>query len=227
VTDKSLKHTLLENISLPPDLKEFAAVLPPGSEVAGDKTTALLEAARKIARPWGAHAPLTPKVLSRDRVSLAGHVFTGELLVKNIGKLSEVRAFLASEGPELELWSESLEGEDRKIAFAIRFASLKTAEDAVENEIKGIIGSDAVSAMAPGALEEWPLSEQKVMMALMGEIAEKKGLRLRKDTARFWLEPAISSTGIFFHSPEGFSSCALCKAECPMRRFPENKARSD
>jgi hypothetical protein len=161
---------------------------------------------------------MTPEPISDREISIQGMVFESELLVKNIGKLKTVYAFLASEGVELSAWAESLSPEDQKTAFAIRFMTLKEAEDMVEKKIILETGLDSLGAMAPGAIPEWPLAQQRVFMELMGDVATEMGLKLNPET--LWLSPVASSTGFFFENHDGFHNCYYCVAECPWRRYP-------
>ncbi|MGE5222062.1 MAG: vitamin B12 dependent-methionine synthase activation domain-containing protein, partial [Omnitrophica WOR_2 bacterium] len=73
-----------------------------------------------------------------------------------------------------------------------------------------------LAAMNPGSLEDWPLSEQNSLFALLGDVTETTGVRL---TDSMLMQPTKSVSGIYFTSAEGFASCQLCPRQaCPNRR---------
>ncbi|MDR2612192.1 MAG: hypothetical protein LBG06_04960 [Deltaproteobacteria bacterium] len=207
----------LEDVTLPDSLLFFDRPLPFDSAFLREKVGYLLPEARELARPWGAFTALPPQISGGDLVSIGGRVFRSSLLVQELGDRPLVYPFLASEGRELSAWADSVPEDMRKAAFAVRFIALKEAEGALESHIAERWGIPAISAVAPGALEEWPLSEQGVLFDLMGPAAARKGMTL---DSRLWLDPQLSSSGIFFHSPSGFHNCYLCRDDdCQWRRY--------
>jgi hypothetical protein len=211
-------YVIVDDARLPETLSDYDGMLPYDSPELRAKIDSFLVDARRVARPMGVYAAMTPKPLSESKVLVKGKVFESELLVKNIGNLKTIHAFLASEGRELAAWSGSLSPEDQKIAFAIRFMTLKETEDLLETRIMGETGLSGLAAMAPGAIPEWPLPQQKVFMELMADAASRMGLALDPET--LWLSPMASSTGFFFENHDGFHNCYYCIAECPWRRYP-------
>ncbi|MDR2461345.1 MAG: hypothetical protein LBE38_11325 [Deltaproteobacteria bacterium] len=213
-----INKVFLDSIPLSENLEGINVRLPYDSGGLRHEVLKLLPEASKIAKPRGAYLLFTPSVIDDSRVAIGGVIFTSELLVKNIGRLDKVFMFLATEGIELSNWADSLPPEKNRAAFAIRFLALKNVEERLEAIINDNFDISYLSAMAPGALREWPISEQIPFFKLMGSQATRLSMVL--DPQSFWLSPALSSTGVFFDSPEGFSSCRLCIAECPWRHYP-------
>ncbi|MDR1313234.1 MAG: hypothetical protein LBQ12_05940 [Deltaproteobacteria bacterium] len=209
--------TFLDDLRLPDSLAFFDRPLPYDSAFLREKVSYLLPEVREFARPWGAYSTHRPSLPGADRISIGGKVFSSSLLVRELGTLEAVFPFLASEGGELSRWAASVEEDLKKAAFAVRFIALKEAEEALERHISERWSLPDISAVAPGALEEWPRTEQKALFDLMGPAAGRKGMILN---SKMWLEPLVSSSGIYFHSPTGFHNCYLCRDDdCQWRRF--------
>ncbi|MDR3153027.1 MAG: hypothetical protein LBW85_01855 [Deltaproteobacteria bacterium] len=206
---------ILEDVILPDSLTFFDRPLPYDSAFLREKVSRLLPEARALAKPWAAFAVCAPELSGGDLIRIGGRDFSSGLLVRELGSLPVVFPFLASEGWELARWSEGV-GEDlRKAAFAVRYIALHEAHDALERHIGERWEFPGVSAVTPGTLEEWPLSEQRPLFDLMGPAAAVKGMALN---GRLMLEPTVSGSGIYFHSPSGFHNCYLCRDdECQLR----------
>ncbi|MDR1080652.1 MAG: hypothetical protein LBQ79_06755 [Deltaproteobacteria bacterium] len=207
----------LEDVRIPDTLAFFDRPLPFDSAFLREKVAYMLPDVREFARPWGAFTVRRPEFPGGDRITIGGRGFTSSLLVRELWGLDEVFPFLASEGPELAGWAASVDEDLRKAAFAVRFIALKEAEEAMERHIAERWGVPDISAVAPGTLDEWPQSEQRPLFELMGPAADRKGMFLN---SKLWLEPLVSSSGIYFSSPGGFHNCYLCRDDdCQWRRF--------
>ncbi|MDR1040866.1 MAG: hypothetical protein LBR80_12035 [Deltaproteobacteria bacterium] len=206
----------LDDVRLPDSLAFFDRPLPYDSAFLREKVSYLLPEVREFARPWGAFAVHRPEPIGNG-IRIGGAEFASALLARELGGLDTVFPFLASEGEELARWSAGV-GEDlKKASFAVRFIALKEAEEALERHISEHWGIRALSAVAPGTLDEWPHSEQRPLFDLMGPVARRKGMILN---SKLWLEPLVSSSGIYFHSPSGFHNCYLCRDDdCQWRRY--------
>jgi hypothetical protein len=210
--------TLLEDIPLPSDLDSVDIRLPYDSPELRAAVKDIYPEARAIARPWAASMRLEPRPLGPGMLMMGGQVFISDLLAGQLEGLKWAFPFLASEGPELSEWSEGVHEPYKKASYAIRFLALSTALEAKEHYLTGLLGIKEISAMAPGALEEWPLPGQGAVFKLLEGAAKFKGLAIEES---FWLNPKVSSSGVYFESGTGFSNCRLCKEDdCPFRRFP-------
>ena len=70
--------------------------------------------------------------------------------------------------------------------------------------------------MNPGSLADWPLSEQRVLFALLGDTQDAIGVQL---TSSLLMVPTKSVSGIIYPTAETFASCQLCpRRGCPNRR---------
>ena len=72
--------------------------------------------------------------------------------------------------------------------------------------------------MAPGSLEDWPITQQEELFSLFGKRETAIGVRL---TEKCVMVPAKSISGILFPAEVKFESCQLCPRErCFRRRAP-------
>ncbi len=74
--------------------------------------------------------------------------------------------------------------------------------------------------MAPGsgAANVWPITQQKELFSIFGNVEDLIGVKL---TDRCLMVPLKSVSGLFFPTVNQFESCQLCPREvCSARRAP-------
>ena len=72
--------------------------------------------------------------------------------------------------------------------------------------------------MGPGSLEEWPITQQRLLFDAMDGLDRQIGVKL---TDSFLMVPVKSISGIRFPSKNRFESCQLCpRKNCIGRRAP-------
>jgi hypothetical protein len=75
---------------------------------------------------------------------------------------------------------------------------------------------EKLSYMSVGSLEDWPISEQKQLFSLLGDVEAAIGVQL---TSSMLMLPAKSESGIFFPSETTFLNCQLCpRQNCEGRK---------
>jgi hypothetical protein len=101
---------------------------------------------------------------------------------------------------------------------------LAQARDRFEAHLRLRFDLAQVGSLAPGALPDWPLEEQRPLFALLGHLPAAMGVRL---TASGLMLPRKTISGIYFPAGEAFVSCTLCPRElCAGRRAPFEAARA-
>jgi hypothetical protein len=74
--------------------------------------------------------------------------------------------------------------------------------------------------MNPGSLESWPITQQKELFSILGNVEDLIGVKL---TERYTMIPVKSVSGICFPTEIKFESCQLCPREkCIGRRAAFN-----
>lgn len=83
-------------------------------------------------------------------------------------------------------------------------------------EIRSLLDSENVSSMNPGSLSDFPITQQKPLFRLLGDVRGLIGIEL---TETCLMLPYKSLSGIYFISGKEYVNCALCqRADCPNRR---------
>lgn len=189
-----------------------------GSEPSIERLGVLAEEAAKVARPRAAFKFCSLKVLDDERVDMAGVIFTSSLLREKVAHLGRAFPYLATEGVELARWSTSFSSEDQPLIAVLREVAVKQYEEMLETRITEQYGIRQVSAMKPGSLAFWPISEQEHLFRLLGPLPEKLGVTLLPS---LMMEPVYSLAGIFFQTDKKFYNCQLCpEKNCPNRKAP-------
>ena len=178
----------------------------------------MIEKARPIAKPRAAARLCSLSIVSDDQVRVDDTVFKSTLLKEHVEGLGKVFPYLATEGLELAEWGRTYEGLDRILANAIQNVAMRQARDRLEEVLLEKYGLNQVSAMNPGSLAVWPITQQVPLFDLLRPLPEKLGITL---LPTYMMKPEHSVSGIFFQTDSKFHNCQLCpKADCPSRRVP-------
>jgi hypothetical protein len=219
-TGVSMEHTILNEILFTVDEPALLRTVHAreGSPSAGE-ISGLLAEAREIARPKALYQIGYVDERGEDYVVINGIQFTSRVLRVNLDTPHRVFAFAATSGQELEAWATGqVDVAHRFWAEAINEACVHVAAAALRQHLIERFELRAISAMNPGSLSDWPISQQRQLFALLGDTTNAIGVRL---TASLLMVPTKSVSGILFPTEESFASCQLCPREvCPNRRAP-------
>lgn len=119
----------------------------------------LAKEAANRARPKAAFKMCSLDVLNKDQVQIEGVTFTSSLLRQQLAGRSRIFPYLITEGTELAEWSLSLDLLDQIFVYTLREAIVGQYSSLLEKKILEQYGISQISAMNPGSLEAWPLSE--------------------------------------------------------------------
>lgn len=156
-----------------------------------------------------------------DFIIVDGVRFNSLALRKNLANIERIFPYIATCGSEMddiELGS----GDLRKkmwISF-IKGNMLLSASNYLQEHIIKKYGIPKLAFMNPGSGDAsiWPIEEQRQLFSLLGDVAERIGVKLTKS---FILSPDMSVSGIMFPSEVDFQTCKLCHREnCLSRRAP-------
>ncbi len=90
-------------------------------------------------------------------------------------------------------------------------AALGLATNYLNDYLIKCYGLGKLSRMNPGDLEFWPITQQKELFSIFGDVKELIGVELTKS---YVMVPTKSSSGICYSSETEFVDCKLC----PMKR---------
>ncbi len=226
---RQLGMTILDDIpfSIDPDALFARLHLAPDGDYAGE-IHALIDSARRVARPRALYRPATVQRRDADAVLIAASDqpptpvrFESRALRVNLDGVEQVFAYVATCGRELD--AIPLAPADIFGQFChdtIKEMALWVALVHLHEHLTDTYGLQRLASMNPGSGEAnvWPIEQQRQLFAFLGNTEATIGVVL---TESCLMRPNKSVSGIFYPSENGFESCQLCRREdCPERRVP-------
>lgn len=161
------------------------------------------------------------RILSNDghSIVLGGEHFESRVISVNLKDSDTVYPFVGTSGRAAYEYALSISDElFRYWADSVCELALRSASVSFRKAMRGVIGSDNINSLAPGSVIDWPISQQKPLFALLGNVLENTGIYLEPS---FLMRPVKSGSGILYASEKHFESCSLCpRQDCPNRRAP-------
>jgi len=177
----------------------------------------LLDRARPVANPKAVYRPAYVELAGDEEVRLDGVTFTSGILRENLRNAGRVFPYVVTAGRELE--ALEIPGSDFTAVFcmdAVKEMILEQAVFFLERHLEERFALGHMAHMNPGSLGEWPLSEQKQVFRLLGDVERLVGVRL---TQSMLMDPVKSVSGIHFPTRVDFKSCMLCtRHPCSKRK---------
>lgn len=207
---------VLDGIPFAPDVESLTRRLRirPGKDA--EFLRRLADAVR-LAQPRALYQTAYITSRGEDWVEIEGVRFNSRVLRVNLDETYRVFPYLATCGPELQVWADKIE--DLLLSYwaeAIKAEALSCALQALDVDLEQRYQPGQTSKMSPGSLQDWPIQEQTVLFNLFGQGAGQIGVCL---TDSLLMVPTKSVSGIRFPNEVSFESCQLCPREgCPGRR---------
>ncbi|MGI5893252.1 MAG: vitamin B12 dependent methionine synthase [Candidatus Merdivicinus sp.] len=181
--------------------------------------TQMLQEALAVSKPKAIFGPAQIESRDADGVTVEGVRFHSSLVSKNLQQTSRIIPFAVTCGMEAEEWSYSYQNDPltQFWADAIKLQLLGQIRKSLQEEVRRRYYSEGdISAMSPGSLPAWPLTEQRPLFALLGGVTPDIGAYL---TESCLILPAKSGSGFFFSSGQHYENCRYCPLlKCPNRR---------
>ena len=158
---------------------------------------------------------------AEDSVEVDGVRFTSRVLRDNLDKVGRVFPFVATCGRELD-GIDIPADEFMKCYYLdqIKEMVLELAMSYLEEHLTRKYDLGQISEMEPGSLESWPITQQKELFSIFGNVEDAIGVRL---TDKCLMIPVKSVSGVYFPTEIKFESCQLCTRErCIGRKAPYN-----
>jgi hypothetical protein len=181
-------------------------------------TLELIDTALKAARPKGIYRVASSRIIDRGTVAVDGVRFSSRALSRCLEGQPTVYPLIATAGRELdELPTAPGDLMRRYTLDIIKMIVLFSASEYLTDYIKKKYALQGVAALNPGEFEDFPIGQQRPLMALFDGAAERLiGVTLTSGSA---LKPTKSRSGILFPNETGFLACRLCTMlKCPGRR---------
>lgn len=214
-------ENLLLNIPVSYDPERIKNVPGNNAKFSDDMLMELIDEARSIANPkvFFKASPVNDR--SRDRVVIDGFEFQSRVLSVNIEGLQQVFPYVATCGVEIETWSGSKTGIEKKLAQTLTGFSLEAAKSALRDYLLRRFNLSRAGNMSPGSIKYWPLEQQRPLFNLLGKTVNETGVALLENG---FMTPANTTSGIMFSSDIEFASCMLCPMEnCMGRTAPHDE----
>ena len=183
----------------------------------------LIKIAHPVAKPKAVYEVSYVENKNEDSLDIGGVRFTSRVLRVNLDKVERVFPYVVTCGRELdEINIPSHEFMKVYLLDQIKETALVLARRYLEGYLKRKYALGKISRMAPGtgSLEDWPITQQKELFSIFGNVEDLIGVKL---TDKCLMIPVKSMSGIFFPTEIRFESCQLCPRErCIDRRAPYN-----
>lgn len=156
-----------------------------------------------------------------NKIEIDGIEFKSGILVGNLENSERVFPYIVTAGRELEEIDTPKSDMMRVfLTDAMKEIVLEKADGFFESYLVEKYALGMMSHMNPGSLNDWPVSQQKLLFGLFGDVEDLIGVRL---TQSYLMDPIKTVSGIYFPTEIRFESCMLCtRGPCPKRKSPYN-----
>ena len=178
----------------------------------------LVELAKSIITPRAIYVVAYISDKGKDTVSVGDTTFTSHVLSTNLASIGRFFPYVITIGKDLEERCKSMKLLKQYCLEEIGNIALRTARKYLEDYLKSKYKLTRLSSMSPGRLTDWPITEQKLLFSLFGDVEGLLGVTLSDSMLML---PRKSVSGLFFPTEFHFESCQLCPRErCEGRKAP-------
>jgi len=179
----------------------------------------LIEIVRPVAKPKAIYEVSYVDNKNEDSLYIDGVRFTSRVLRVNLDKVERVFPYVATCGRELdEITIPPGDFIQHYCLDVIKETVLRSAISYLTDYLTRNYALGQMSKMHPGSLGDWPITQQKELLSIFGNVEDLIGVKLTKS---FLMLPLKSVSGIYFPTEIKFESCQLCPREkCIERRAP-------
>lgn len=183
----------------------------------------LAQEAQEAARPAGGAQVSSLELGAGDEVVIAQVKFVSPFLKDRLDGLHRVFPYIVTEGQALARWGNQYKNSEKKpVVHLIRQACVKQCEQALERLLCEKFALPVLSSINPGSLQEWPLTEQKLLFKALQPLPESLGISL---LATGIMQPDYTVSGVFYQTDKKIYNCQFCpRDDCPNRKAPKEKS---
>jgi len=176
-----------------------------------------LERILELAEPRALYASHPVGQRSEEWVEVGGTRLRSGVLARHTRGAAQAFPYVVTLGPRVEAAvSATTDLLEQYCLDEVANLALARARDAVRARVGEVFSLPKLSSLAPGSLPDWPITEQRALFALLGDVEGRLGVRL---TESFLMIPRKSLSGLIFPSDRPFVSCRLCETrDCPGRQ---------
>jgi hypothetical protein len=217
-----MKQTILDRIPFTPDRDKLFRKLhvDPGSDD-GRQLNRMIQHVEEITEPKAMYTLSAINDRNEDYVIIDNVRLSSRIMHVNFLETNRVFPYVITCGREIYEWAANIDDIlEQYWADIIMEQALAAAMKYFHKHIEEEYGLDKYKAMNPGSLEDWPISQQRELFSILGNVKEAIGVEL---TDSYLMVPMKSTSGILFQTDSNYENCQLCPREtCPNRRARYN-----
>ena len=179
----------------------------------------LIEIIRPIAKPKAIYEVSYVNNRNKNSLDIGGVRFNSRVLRVNLDKVERVFPYVATCGRELD--DIAIPSSDFMKCYCldtIKEMVLRSALNYLRAYLTRSYALGQLSRMNPGSLASWPITQQKGLFSIFGNVEDLIGVKL---TEHSLMIPVKSVSGIYFPTEIEFEGCQLCPRErCSGRKAP-------
>jgi hypothetical protein len=179
----------------------------PGQRFA-ENIRALIEIVAPIARPKAIYKVSCVAKKEADSVEIDGVPFISRLIRINLDQVDTVFPYVATCGREVE--AVEIPSRDilkRHCLEAIKMSLVISASMYLQEHLNRLYSVGELSNMSPGEIESWPITQQKELFSVIGDVEGRIGVKLTEGGAML---PIKSRSGFHYTTAVKFVSCLIC-----------------
>jgi len=185
----------------------------------------ILAEAIAVANPKVVYTALPVERLGEKEVRVGDMTFISKVLSVNMVGVATAYPYVATGGRELHDLAASKS--DELESYWVNSIAENVLHQGLAGGLQRIREAEATGelcAMNPGSLPDWPISEQRPLFRLLGDVMALIGVEL---TESYLMLPIKSCSGLFFEAKEHYTNCSLCPREhCIGRREPFSQEKA-
>ena len=143
----------------------------------------------------------------RGVCEIGGQKVSSSVLDKNLSGLHRAFAYVATCGKTIAQVKSENENVSSAL-FVLRMQALRAAMEYAMSWTKEHFALSKTATVNPGSLPQWPITEQPVLFAMIGDVEGELGIELTK-TMFMW--PSESASGLIFETEHDYQNCMACK----------------
>jgi hypothetical protein len=191
-----------------------------GERIGKLNTQGLLKTATTLLRPKALYKAVYINNNDGQSIDLSEVSFESRVLAKNLEGVHRAFPFIITIGKQLEEKAVKHNLIEQFYLEGIGDLALRAAREYLGKYLSERYMLGKVSSMSPGQLD-WPLTQQRKLFSIFGDIEEKIGVRLTENSVMI---PRKSISGIVFPTEIVFTSCQLCpRKNCISRQVSYNE----
>lgn len=217
---KAWNTVLLGVVPFDPDIESLASRLRVTPDNPRRKELdAMVRDAAAIAVPKAFYGWAHVEHQGDGQIRVEGETFVSRMLRSALGDAEVVLPFVATAGIELQSWAASASSPLHAYwSDVIMDEALRCALTALERHVAARVGGRKTRCIKPGIPADWPVTEQRKLFALLGNMKKAVGVEL---TDACLMIPLKTVSGLRFQTDSDVEGCTWCpQKNCRHRKNP-------